>query len=180
MTTYNYTKAINSDKLKTEIAAASLPAPQGINTNGTAVEIIYQNALTSEQETTLSTLVTNHVQLTTAESLSIYLDNQIFPFVAGLIRTFAAENISMGITQAGKTGHVLALFSKKYPVPNVDYPNCLKDSFDTGSLYISRDIIQYIRDNPSEITGLSPFVTDARLLSMKNKIEAVLGIPLST
>lgn len=177
---YNFTKTINSDKLKVEITQSALPAPQMINTSGVSVDIIFSNDLTSEQQTTLTSVVANHVALTTAESLSIYLDTQIYPFVQNLIRTFAAENISLGITQAGKTGHVLALFTKKYPIPDANFQNSLKDSFDTGSLYISRELIQYIRDNSGEYSGLSPFVTDARLLSMKNKIETILGLPLST
>lgn len=130
---------------------------------------------------TVSSFIEPDPPSVTVQQLTEYLDGRVFPFVKNLINSFAAENISMGITQAGKAGHVLALFSKYYPVPSLLLPCALKDSFDTGSLYVSLAVIQYIRDNPLEYDGLSPFVTDARLLKMKNQIELFLGVtPLST
>lgn len=180
MAEYYFTKSINSDKLKIEIASASLPAPQAIGTVETAVTITYSSALTTEQETSLGNVVAAHVAQTTSEGLALYLDGTVFPFVKDLIRDFAAENISMGITQAGKTGPLLGMFAKQYDINSDGRPYSLKDTFDTGSLYESRRILQHLRDNPTEFNGLSPYVTDARLLAMKNKIETLLGLPLST
>ena len=147
---------------------------------GDQLTVYFSIDMTTQQETDLDALVSGWVDYTTAESLETYLDNSVHPFIKGLINKFAAENISMGITQAGKSGHLLALFTKKYPVPDATFQNTLKDSFDTGSLYISIDIIQHIRNNPTEFDGLNPFVTDARLLIMKNDIETFLGVELST
>lgn len=180
MPTYNFTKVINSDKLLFEISLASLPAPSCINTIDTDIKIEYQNSLSSEQETQLNSIVNAHVALTTSESLSIYLDLRVYPFVQKLIKDFAAENISMGVTQAQKTGPILGMFAKKYDVNNDSRSFSLKDTFDTGSLYESLKVLQHIRNNSSEYDGLTPFVTDARLLNMKNKIESFLGIQLST
>lgn len=180
MTEYNFVKQINSDKLQYEIGAAGLPAPKYIETENTNVKIVYETGLSEAQVIILESCVTNHVWMTTAESLKIFLDEQVMPFVKNLITEFAAENISMGITQAGKTGQVLGLFSKPYNVYSNEFHVSLKNSFDTGSLYVARDVIQYVRNNPTEFDGLSPFVTDARLLSMKNKIEKFLGLPLSS
>jgi hypothetical protein len=135
---------------------------------------------TTQQETDLDSIVANWVDYTTAETLTDYLDKEVFPFIKTVVNTFAAENMAMGITQAGKTGEVLGLFIKSYDVHLNGLPISLRDTFDTGSLYEACTVIQYIRDNPTEFTGMSPYITDARLLEMKNKIEIFLGIPLST
>jgi hypothetical protein len=176
---YTYEKEIDSQKLSRELAQASIPAPLRIDTVGSQVIIVFDDGLSNEQHDALSAIVNGHIKLTTAESLTIYLDSQVFPFITNLIRLFAAENIAMGITQAGKAGHVLALFSKPVAIPNEHFQCSLKNSFDTGSLYVSLDIIEFFRNNPNEFDGLSPFVTDARLLAMKNKIEQFLGLTLS-
>jgi hypothetical protein len=175
----SYTKTI-LNKIKFTNSVLSYSNFLNWNSFGDQLTVSFSAEMTAQQEMDLDTLISSWVDYTTAESLKVYLDNSVFPFTNNLINKFAAENISMGITQAGKTGHFLALFTKKYPVPDVTFQNSLKDSFDTGSLYVSRDIIQYIRDNSSEYSGLSPFITDARLLSVKNEIEVFLGIPLST
>ncbi len=184
---YNYSIEIDTANglfsagtLHWQIQALGLTSLLYVSSHGDLISVEFSTELSIEQKQTLDTAVSNHTGLTIVEQLTKYMDSQVIPFTKELIYSFAAENISMGITQAGKTGHVLALFSKKYPVPNNDFQNSLKSSLDTGSLYVSRDILQYIRDNSSEFSGLSPFITDARLLAMKNKIETFLGIPLST
>jgi hypothetical protein len=111
-----------------------------------------------------------------AANVGAYLDITITPFIKDLMRNFAASNISLGITQAGKTGHLLGLFTKQYDVNSNGLPISLKDTFDTGSLYESIKIIQHLRDNPTEFDGLSPFVTDEKLHQMKNAIEIKLGV----
>lgn len=179
MPVYPFTKVVNSDKLAVELVAAGITGFV-INTSGATCGVAFADDLSSENQAILSAIVSNHVPLTTAEGLAKYLETTVYPFVKSLINSFAAENISSGITQAGKTGHVLSLFTKRFPVPNVDFPNSLKSAMDTGSLYLAKDIIQHIRDTPTEFTGLDPFITDAKLLAMKNKIETFLGVTLST
>ena len=81
-----------------------------------------------------------------------------------VIITFAAENIGLGITQAGMTTAVRT---------------ATKDvvaALTTGSLY---DAITAARAIPEEQKDAT-FVTDIRILGFVNKIEAYLGIPLST
>jgi len=160
--------------LITQLKTAGLN-PSHIEAQDTTFEIFFSTSLTSEQEDLVTSTVSSHNGITSAQSLAIYLDTQIFPFVQELIREFAAENISLGITQAGKTGHVLAMFSKNYPVPDNNYQNSLKNSFDTGSLYISLGIIAYLLANSSEYDGLSPYITSAKLTTMYNKIATKLG-----
>jgi len=147
---------------------------------GTSVTVTFSQELSAPEESDLTNIVNNHTGATSAQQLASYLDNQVFPFIKNLINEFAAQNISMGITQTGKTGDVLGLFEKQYTISGVNKPVSLKASFDTGSLYVARQIIQHVRDNPTEFDGLSPFINDSRLLSMKNSIETFLGIPLST
>jgi hypothetical protein len=167
---------VNTDKFHRGLKSL-FPTYTVFNRSGSNVYITFSGELSQQDQDACAAYVSAFTDYTSAESLAIYLESTVYPFVKGLINSFAAENISMGITQAGKTGHVLALFSKKYPVPNSSFQNSLKSSFDTGSLYIAIDIIEYIRDNPTEFDGLSPFITDARLLAMKNKIEVFLGVP---
>jgi hypothetical protein len=176
---YSFTKVIFPDKFIAELLASGLPYLK-FNSLGSALNVVMTTTLDEAQETTLNALVTAHnPSVPTATSVGIYLDSVIFPFVTNLIRNFAAENIAMGITQAGKTGAILGLFTKKYDVNSNSLPICLKDTFDTGSLYESIKVIQYLRDNPTEYNGLSPFITDARLHAMKNSIETCLGVTLT-
>jgi hypothetical protein len=85
-------------------------------------------------------------------------------FGQGLIDKFAAENIAMGITQAGMTGTVRRAM--------VDVVSALW----TGSLY---DAMTEARAIPAESKD-GTFITDARLLSFVNSIEDYLKIPRST
>ncbi len=80
-----------------------------------------------------------------------------------LIVTFAAENIALGITQAGMTTQVRTV--------TADVVSALS----TGSLY---DAITAARAIPPASYDAT-FVTEARLLSFINKIEVYLGIPVS-
>jgi hypothetical protein len=76
---------------------------------------------------------------------------------------FSAENILLGITQAGMTGTVRRALS--------DVIQCLQ----TGSLY---DAIASARAIPAEDKDPT-FVTDARLLAFINIVEAYLGLKIS-
>lgn len=178
-TSDSLTNDINPSKLQEEIIESSIITNiDYINKSDEDVYIYFEDTLSLTDKSTLDSLVSNHEHITTAESLKKYLEKSVFPFIDTLITTFAAENIALGITQAGKTGYVLGLFEKHYNLGL--YTVSLKGSFDTGSLYIAKEVIQHVRDNPSEFNGLDPYVNDTRLLEMKNKIETFLNLPLST
>lgn len=82
-----------------------------------------------------------------------------------LLTEFAAENIALGITQAGKTKSVRMALADA------------QAALSTGSLY---DAIAELKSIPEEVKD-NTFLTDARLLSAINKIETYLGLaPLST
>lgn len=146
------------------------------------LNIYYASDLIQAEIDEVDAVINTWQDFTNTDNLINYLEKEVHPFTKYLMYSFAAENINLGITQAGKTEYVLGLFSKKYAVPslNLTLPVSLKECFDTGSLYSARSVIQKIRDNPLDYSGLSPYVTDARLLKMKNDIETFLGIPLSS
>lgn len=81
-----------------------------------------------------------------------------------IIQEFIAENLVLGITQAGKTKEVRQAMA--------EVTSCLM----TGSLY---DAIDELRLIPAEAKD-STFITDVRILSYINKIETYLGLELST
>lgn len=58
---YDFIQTINSSQLIDEITIAGLPAPDSILTNDSSVQIFYVLALTTDQQTALITVVTNHV-----------------------------------------------------------------------------------------------------------------------
>jgi hypothetical protein len=60
-TEYDFTQTINTPQLQDEINTAGLPAPDYITTVTTAVSIFYAVPLTSDQQSTLTTVVANHV-----------------------------------------------------------------------------------------------------------------------
>lgn len=77
---------------------------------------------------------------------------------------FAAENVLLGITQAGMTTAVRNATAR------------IVSALQTGSLY---DAINECRAVPAQDKDAT-FVTDARLLLFVNKIEVYLGLPVST
>jgi hypothetical protein len=81
-----------------------------------------------------------------------------------LIDDFAAENILLGITQAGLTNQVRKTLTEA--------TLCLI----TGSLYDAIAEARLIPENEKDGT----FINNVRLLSFINRIEKYLGLPLST
>lgn len=61
MTEYDFTQTIYTPQLLDEMNTAGLPAPSDIETDGTAVQIFYSDALTDDQQATLAAVVANHV-----------------------------------------------------------------------------------------------------------------------
>lgn len=167
-----YNKIIgNTSKLNELISEQSFAAKfDRIITKDGKTCIILTTDLSSSNQTVLNDLVNNFIDFTTSEQVQIHLDENVFPFIDSIIHKFAAENIALGITQYGKTGHLLGLFEKKFDIYSNNLPISLKGSFDTGSLYESVAIITHLITNPTIFDGLSPFVTIARLTEMKDEI----------
>jgi len=55
-------------------------------------------------------------------------------------------------------------------------------SMSSGSLHESRNVIQVLRSrcDAGDYNHLAPFITSARLLAFKNKINSYLGLPEET
>lgn len=81
-----------------------------------------------------------------------------------LMIKFAADNVMLGITQAGMTATVRTVMAASI--------QCLQ----TGSLY---DAIAQVKAIPAESKDAT-FITDARLLAFVNLVEDYLGILRST
>ena len=102
-------------------------------------------------------------QVSAQKNIEIIIENAI-QFGHKLVVKFAAENVLLGITQAGKTKEVR------------ESTATIVSALQTGSLY---DAIDECRNVPAEDKDTT-FVTDARLLGFVNEIEAYLGATLST
>lgn len=101
--------------------------------------------------------------MTTEEKVQAIMEAAM-EFGKQLMKEFAAENVLLGITQAGMTNTVRKRLSE------------VTNALLTGSLY---DAIYEVRQIPPEHKD-DTFITDARLLVFINKIEKYLLIPLST
>ena len=97
------------------------------------------------------------------------------------IVNFAGENVAMGITQAGKTGEVLAVMEEPVEYDSVNKPGIkisVMGTLNSGSLYESLAVIDYhiSKANNGDYDSLAPFITAARLTEGKQSISDYLGI----
>lgn len=112
-----------------------------------------------------------------AERIAIDLGVRIDPWVVGFLQRTRAENIAMGITQAGKTFDAQAFFEMPIAL-NPIYPNkkiSMLGALFTGSLTLIPALIDYYIANPDTYIDLFPFVTTERLNGWKNEVITFLG-----
>jgi hypothetical protein len=136
----------------------------GFSQKGETVSLFYDVSLTEAEVLAINTAEANFVD---NDPFQYILDNVLLParaFGQKCIDDFAAENVMLGITQAGKTGFVRKACRE------------VSDALATGSLY---DAITETRALTSEQKD-PVFLSDARLLSLINKIEKYLKLPIST
>jgi len=134
----------------------------GFTQKGTQVILFYKAPLTEEQQSAIQLADVGFVD---SDPLTYICDSIIIParqFGQTLINRFAAENVLLGITQAGKTNYVRKALRE------------ITDCLNSGSLY---DAIYECRQIPSEAKD-NIFITDARLLCMINEIERYLKMIL--
>lgn len=158
------TGKVHIQYLADEIKESTLPnAPIYITTieEIDLLRISFNPALTTEEKEVLDAVVTAH----SADPLDIYktLVGNAIGFFTELMIQYAAENITQGITYYGKTKEV------------ADYLQEVMRYGQSGSLY---EVVHSIEDliNTGVPSGLSPFVTAARLNQMKDEVNSYLGV----
>lgn len=157
--TYSFEKIINSDSLTKELMLASL-MPSAINTVGNQVFIVFPSELTQSQVETLNSLVAAHNPNAQLEAIKNVV-RAATSFGQSIIIDFAAENVALGITQAGKTKAV------------ADYLANMTRYAQTGSLYEVLAEIDRL-EQAGLPQDLVPFVTAARLQIFRTKITSYL------
>ena len=164
MATYNYSIAndtangsIDLDKLDSDISP-SIPSLSYSDTDADELNIHFTTTLTTSEKTTLDGIVAAHASI---EAYRVIIENAM-RFFHDIMVVFAAENITMGITQSGKTKAV------------ADYLQDVLRYGQSGSLYeVISEIDSLILAGVP--TDLSPFVTVARLTEFKSKIAGYLA-----
>lgn len=162
MATYTYNRTINSTRLWAEIQT-QLDAIQHIETtdNNTAF-IFFSRDLTGDEIQVLDGLVASHVIMTQAEYIAKKFAEAV-AFGRSVIKCFIEENIGMGITQAGMTNSTRKVLRE------------VSDALKDGSLY---DAIYELREIPDAAKD-GVFINNDRLLTVINKLETYLQLPLS-
>jgi hypothetical protein len=126
--------------------------------------LMYEGELTEQEVTSILAADVNFVD---NDPFQYILQNILLParqFGQTIIDEFAAENVLLGITQAGKTGFVRKACRE------------VTDALMTGSLY---DALTEVRALPPEVKD-PVFLSDVRLLALVNRVEDYLKIPRST
>ena len=163
MSTYQFNKTNNLEKLAAEIKAQGLPY-QSISALASDITVEMSRALTEAEEAILNTVIANHSSAPTISQIAAAKIDAAMVFGTQMIRDFAAENVALGITQFGLTSHVRRTL--------VDVAACLT----TGSLYDAITELKAV--DPAKLDAV--IMTPARLLVFRNKIEDFLQITRST
>ena len=158
MLTFNVARELVITDLK-DLLISTYSCVENVISTPTEILVVTDSASTQDEED-ITELVNQFIYSKTIESIV----NNAIQFGNAVIVEFAAENIALGITQAGMTGPVRQATSE------------VVSALQTGSLY---DAIAECKAIPAENKD-STFITDTRLLSFVNKIEEYLGITLST
>jgi hypothetical protein len=136
----------------------------GFYQKDTQVVLYYTVPLSEEQQAAIQLADVSFVD---NDPEDYVLRNVIIParqFGQQLIDRFTAQNVLLGITQAGKTNHVRKVLRE------------VSDALDKGSLYDAMYEARQIDIADKDTV----FITDERLLGMVNELEKYLKIPLST
>lgn len=175
---FNFTKLItNMAKLHKELSENTLFGSlfSFATSYGDQLSIHFTQNLNQSQIDELSAKIASFSSVSIKDTLEKHLDGSIDPFVKNLLLEMRAENIEMGITQAGKTLEVLGFFEEPILLPGKTRKVTLQGSLMTGSLTVTLEILTYLISNPSLYADLNPFVTATRLDSWKTKIITKLS-----
>jgi hypothetical protein len=165
MSSYNFSKAVNIEKLEDEINASIISTRyDGLTTMGGQLTILTTMALDEAEYSVLEAIVTNHTNTPSIKQIVRQKRQEAQDFGLSIYNTFIEENIALGITQRGLTSHVRKTLSE------------VSDAVLSGSLYDAIEEIIVL-----DQATLDPIVMSApRLLGFRNKIEDFLQIPKAT
>lgn len=130
---YDYNKAVNSEKLQAEIAAAGLPVSH-INTVGNDVSVYTSVDLDIGQQDMLNSIVQSHV----AVSLQDIIKKKVLKSIEyglDIMAEFASENKIMGLTDAQMLETSIALQD-------------VQRLLGSGSLGLAKELIMQIQPIP--------------------------------
>ncbi len=173
MNILEFTRTINNpSKLQRDLMAEETAGQyfSFINIKGNKIFAHYTQNLNQSQIDAVSALVGAFSDISVYDTIYNYLGQQVDPFVVELLRRVRAENIEMGITQSGKTYEVLAFMETSVIAPNRTRAVSLMSSLTTSSLTVTVELLNYYLDNPELYSDLSPFITQARLESIRDEI----------
>lgn len=153
-------KNLNKDLLLNEISEI-IPSIRNISVFETNFVVIFEGDLNASQIEILSNKISSHKSMTTQQRLAKII-KEASEFGQNLILEFAAENMLMGITQAGKTKQV------------ADYLTDVIRYVQTGSLYEVVNEIDRLK-NSGIPENLSPYITEERMEIFKNRILGYLN-----
>jgi len=136
----------------------------GFQSSSTYLKIYFSIALDQSQLDELDLILANHVSALTPEQQATLAVINAENFGHNLCIKVAAQNIALGITQAGLTNHVRRVTLN------------VRDALMSGSLYDAIAELKLI--DPIDFDPI--FITPERVLSARNDIETYLGLPLAT
>lgn len=168
---------INIPKLSAEITAVTNKYLY-LTQKGDVLTITFSGLLTQGEIDSVSGVVNNFVEVSLVDNLEKYMSSKVEPFVKYIQNYMKAENLAMGITQAGKTYDVLAFINDQVQLPNKTRKVSIGNTLDSGSLTVTIELLNYYIANPSLYEDLAPFVTVDRLTEWKTKILAFLAEPM--
>lgn len=170
-----FTKTIsNISKLDADIRA-NCTKYQSCSIKGDQLQVMFSTSLTQAEVNNVSALITTFVEVDVTEELKEHVSKTISPFIEDFMYQILAENIEMGITQAGKTAEVLGFFCHPFVLPGKTRGVSIKDSLDTCSLTVTVEVLNYLIANPDLYSDLSPYVTSARLTAWRDSTIAVIS-----
>jgi len=177
---FNFTKAItNFSKLDADLKANAVFGSlySFVNVRGDQVEIHFKQNLSQGQIDSLALFVSGFSNVSVVDTYKNYLGAEIDPFGKAMMLKIRAENISMGITQAGKTADCLGFFNHPITLPGKLFPITFAQAFDSSSFYEVIALINYflLPENQALYSTLGPFISVDRLTLWRTEVIARLS-----
>ena len=170
-----YTKpSVNLTRLTKEISDAIGVDLIYVETVDDQINVHIEDETSQQNQDALDLVISNHVGVT-IEDIACQKIHAARQFGNAMMEKMASENVAMGITQAGKSGDVLAIFSEKVLVPSSTRPISAMDTVQSGTLYVLIEVLDYHIANMANYSDLSPYITTERLNNFKAAVVEFLS-----